>query len=397
MKRFIILGLTVVLAAVGITAGALAFAVPKTSAATDLSARGPAVGVDGNDNQFVFWRGQNGELEQAVRNADTGTFNGNNLSNLSSNMGSEPTVAVANFGGFLSGGHRFGAQFVFWKGTQNGMWYTYWDGSWHTPVQVPGVTNVTATPSAAFNSILNEWGPGMSEVTVFWESTEGTLWFIRLTNPLGGDPGIAGSPQFTSAHEATFSGESLGMLGSAPGASNSSIVNDSMAGGLLDGRGLVTWKGATNSDFWYVPYTIDANSGDLTINNIAKNVAKEVPNPAGWNDVNGGPTAVEEYRASKNVTLFDLAWQDNNHDMEFAHASGDQTKPNPSGFSDAGPLGDPEPAASAPSIGYWPGEDPQFDAHIYIFYKGQDGFLHEENWNGTNWVSHSYPQFGILG
>jgi hypothetical protein len=399
MKRFIILGLTVVLTAVGITAGALAFAVPKTSAATDLSARGPSVGVDFNDNQFVFWRGQNQELEEAVYNASTGTFNGNNLSNLSSNMGSEPTVAVANFGGFLSGGTRFGAQFVFWKGTSNGLWYTFWDGSWHTPIQVPGATNVTATPSAAFNSIRNEWGPGNSEVTVFWESsTDGTLWFVRLTDPLGGhDNGdgthIAGSPQFTSPHEATFAGETLGTLGSAPGASNSSVATIGQAGNTANGQGQVTWNGFTTSSLWYVPYSISLQTGDLTITNIAKNAASH-----GWNNVNGGPSATQEYALSTldNIYMYDLTWQDNNHDIEYASASADPTTGDLNEFQSPNALG-ASPAASAPTIGYWFGNDPLFDAHIYIFYKGQDGFLHEEYFNSSAWHAYYYPQFGILG
>lgn len=406
MKRFVILGLTVVLT-VGIMAAALAFAVHKTSAALqpaaiDLSAKGPSVGVDNDNNQFVFWKGTNQQLEEAVYNADTGTFNGpNDLRSVGSDMASAPSVAVQNFGGgFLSGGHRFGAQFVFWRGTTNDLWYAYWAGSWQGAFEVPGVANVASTPSAAFNNIQNVWGPGKSEVTIFWQGTDGLLWYIRLTDPLGGVDGISGSSQFVGPHQATFFGDSLGTLGSPPGASNTSIATFAMDGGILNGRGLVTWKGSTNSDFWFVPYTIDMNSGDLTINNIAKNVANEVPHPAGWNDVNGGPSAVEEYfsTAQTGGTIFDLAWQDSNHDIEFAHISGDQTNPNPTGFSNAGPLGIPLPlAASAPSIGYWEGNS-LTDQRYYIFYKGQDEILHEENWNPTegHWASHSYPQFGTL-
>jgi hypothetical protein len=386
MKRFVILGLTVVLT-VGIIAAALAFAVPKSSAAIDLSARGPSVGVDDDNNQFVFWKGTNNQLEEAFYTAATNTWSSTaiDLRSVGFNMNSAPSVAVQNLGGgFLSGGQRYGAQFVFWRGTTNDLWYAYWAGSWQGAFEVPGVTNVASTPSAAFNNIRGSWGPGYSEISIFWQGTDGFLWYIRLTNPLGGVDGISGSPQFVGPHQATFFGESLGTLGSPPGASNTSIAGFT-AGGGVNGQGAVTWKGATNSNLWYVPYSISLKTGDLTITNIAQKVSK-------W-DINGGPSAVEEYFTTQQTSglLFDLAWQDNNHDIEYA--SSDLS----TYFQGSNALG-AYPAASAPSIGYWQGNS-LTDTRIYIFYKGQDGYLHEEYYNQTQqkWHAYSYPQYGTLG
>jgi hypothetical protein len=90
---------------------------PKSSAAlqtpaVDLSAKGPSVGVDVNNNQFVFWKGStNTKLREAVYTADTGSWsNGTiDLRGVGPDLASQPSVAVANFGGFLSGGHRYGA------------------------------------------------------------------------------------------------------------------------------------------------------------------------------------------------------------------------------------------------------------------------------------------------
>ena len=390
MNRFVMFSLKVVLT-LGTLAAALVFAVPKTSAApqtpeaVDFSARGPSVGVDFNDNQFVFWRGTNNQLEEAVYNADQGTFNGpNDLQKVTTTMESEPSVAVADFGGY--GTDRFGAQFVFWKGPSNELWYAYWiGGTWQGAFEASSVANVASTPSAVFNNVRGKWGPGNSEITVFWQGTDGFLWYIRMTDPTG-------AQTFTAAHQATYNGQSLGTLGSAPGASNSSPGGVESGTGF-NGHGIVTWKGATNSNLWYVPYEIDPNTGNLTIESVAQGVSK-------WDDVNGATSATEEYAfsAGTNIQNWELAWQDNNQDLEYIKATDLTSYASPSQVPGASDLG------SAPSIGYWGGISPNTYHYDYIFWKGLDSYLHEAYYNGAQdaagdpnfWHVYSYPQFGLL-
>lgn len=390
MKRFPILGLIVVLA-VGLAGGALAFTAPHASAAIDLSARGPSVGVDRDNNQFVFWKGStNTNLYEAVWTAATGSWSSGaiNLGDVGNNLASAPSVAVATVGeGFLSGDTRYGAQFVFWRGSTDDLWYAFWAGQWYGAFEVPGPSNVASTPSAAFNNIFDEWGSGGSEVTVFWQGTDGLLYFIRLTNPLGGLFGLSGTPQWVGPHEATYSGASLGTLGSPPAASNTSEVGFNLSGAVVDGHGIVTWHGSTNNSLWYVPYTI-GESGDLT---IRSNATK-----SGWDNLNGGPSTDEEYAltasdSNNGPARWDFAWQDSEHNLQFQTSQLSLFNP-PEQLTADGSL------ASAPSIGYWGGNDTGSDPQYHIFYKGQDGYLHEWFFNSaTGWHSYSYPQFGVLG
>jgi len=167
----------------------------------------------------------------------------------------------------------------------------------------------------------------------------------------------------------------------------------------------VAWKSSTNSDLWVVPYSIN-QTGDLTITNIASNVAKEATH--GWNNVNGGPSTTEEFAltARHGQYLWDFAWQDSRHDIDYASAPGPLTKTgDPHEWQVPFPLSDKpaDRAASAPSIGYWasPLLDPLFHAELHIYYKGQDGFLHEFLFNQSEsskgWQDFSYPQLGKLG
>jgi hypothetical protein len=410
MKRFILSGLTVVLA-VGLTLGALAFIAPHANAArrtaaipsVDYSAPGPSVGVDRQDNQFVFWKGStNTKLWEAVYTAGSGWSSGAiDLGNVGSNLASEPSVAVANFGGFLtspSGNVRDGAQFVAWNNGSGNLFWAYWAGSvssrgsgWVSKGSVPGVSNASGTPSVAFNNHSDEWGPGGSEISIWYEGNDSHLYFVRIADPLGGTNGIGGSLHYYGPFQATFNGQSLGQLGSNPGASDSAPAG---YGPFVDspGEGQVEWNGATNNSLYYVQYQVDFSSGGITITSPSIKID-------GWDGL-GHPDTTVEYLPAQTlsaapVVVFDSAWEDvNNHGLDFGFNSPGEFLASQNLPLTLGNLG------SAPSIGYWPGANANPNStnpHYYIFFTGQDGLLHEEFYNGSTWKDYKFSQFGQLG
>lgn len=341
--------------------GNIVNAVP--AAATDYAARGPSVGADEYADQFVFWRGStNSELYEAFYNKHTNTWWGPiNLWQMGT-LGSEPTVAAADVGGYLHNGYRIGAQYVYWKGNDGDLWYAYWAGSWYGPIDT-GIGNIASEPSAAFNDV-----GGSSQVTVFWKSTlDDSLWYVRITNP------ASGAPTYYGPHAATYKGQGFGVLGSSPGASESAPT------GPGPGAGIVTWKGSTNKNLYEADYSINAVSGALSFTSG--------PLKTSYNNLNGGPSCTLEYNINNINNMLDYyyAWEDSYQNLWFG--SGPSATVQPAQKIIKGGLG------SAPSIA-WSAGTPN---DKYIFWKGQDGYLKEAYFNGAAWKYYSYSQFGILG
>jgi hypothetical protein len=349
---------TTLAVAAACTAGYAVNAAPAWAA--DNAARGPSAGADQFGDQFVFWRGStNDRLYEAVHNAYTNSWSSGAIEiTQMGQLGSEPAVAVSNVGGYLSNGNRMGAQYVYWEGMNGDLWYGYWTGSWNGPYDT-GISDIASEPAAAFNDI-----GGASQVSVFWKSTtDNSLWYVRIANPASPSPTLFGP------HAATDNGNGMGALGSSPGVSNSQPTS----GTVLHGPGEVTWKGSTDSGFWRAQYTIDAVTGALTFITGPVQITQ-------YNQINSGPSAAEE------ANQFFYTWEDSNFNLWFGGE-------NEIGIMRQEEL-DGENMGSAPAIAWSAAND---GADFYIFWKGQDGNLHEAFYNGTVWNYYSYPQFGILG
>lgn len=75
-----------------------------------------------NDHQYVFWRGENGDVYEAYY---TGSWHGptdmHSKYGWGGNIASAPSVAVASDG----------TEYVFWRGTQGDIYEAYYNGSWY--------------------------------------------------------------------------------------------------------------------------------------------------------------------------------------------------------------------------------------------------------------------------
>jgi hypothetical protein len=173
----------------------------------------PAAGVDGSGNEYVFWENPSGGLEETEWNGSAWdgqhqvTVNGDSVGPL----GSSPTVAVASNGD----------QYVFWAGTGTGdLWEAFWNGSsWSGPKDL-GDGPLASPPAAGVDGSGNEY--------VFWESTSGGLEETEWNGSSWG-----------GAHQITVNGNSVGPLGSAP-----------TVGVAPDGDQYVFWTGTGDADLW---------------------------------------------------------------------------------------------------------------------------------------------------
>ena len=122
-------------------------AVSPPAADASASARGPATVADGYGNEFVFWKGANGGLWEAVHYARSNRWGKAHDLNMGK-LGSEPTVAITNQT-FDSGGAALNAQYVYWRGANGKLVMAYWAGKWHGPVYLAtGV--ICSQPAATF-------------------------------------------------------------------------------------------------------------------------------------------------------------------------------------------------------------------------------------------------------
>jgi Carboxypeptidase regulatory-like domain/Stage II sporulation protein len=143
---------------------------------------------------------------QEVRSADGGSMGP---------LGSSPSAAV---------NPATGEPYVFWKGAGGPLYFTYDDGSWHSPQSVPGTSPLGSPPSAAADQ--------SGHVYVFWTNLGAGLEEVSSSTPT-----VASS----YSHAAAVAG--MGPLGSAPGAG----VNFA-TGGLH-----LFWRG-TNDGLWEGQY-----------------------------------------------------------------------------------------------------------------------------------------------
>jgi hypothetical protein len=205
VRRVMIIFAALILPLAAITAGGVAAAGP--AAAQSLLIANPSIAIDGGGDQYIFWQGTNGGLWEAY---NTGSWKGPlNIGQMGA-LGSAPAVAVNQ-----------GIQYVVWQGENAHLWLGYWNGSsWVGPCSLPeGV--IGSAPDISLSS--------GGELDVVWEGTNGALWYAYSSN----------SPSCSGWSGAISLGD--GTLGSAPSVS--------MYTGSLD----AIWTGTSpQNDMYYL-------------------------------------------------------------------------------------------------------------------------------------------------
>jgi hypothetical protein len=114
---------------------------------------GPSVAVAPNGNQFVFWKGSDGNLwEQMWRGS--GWLGPINLG--MGPLGSNPSAGVDGLG----------RTYVFWQGPDRNLWEAFWSGSaWVGPIRFGPAGS---QPTVAVGANGNQY--------VFWKGSDGNLW-----------------------------------------------------------------------------------------------------------------------------------------------------------------------------------------------------------------------------
>jgi hypothetical protein len=120
------------------------------------STSAPSVAVDDNSNQWVFWRGDDGNIWEAWYVSGQGW---NGPVDQGWPTASAPSVAVNPTNQW---------QYVFWQGNDGNLWGAWYYGSWSTHDFVGWTT--TSAPSVGEDSAGNQW--------VFYRGTDGNLWEV---------------------------------------------------------------------------------------------------------------------------------------------------------------------------------------------------------------------------
>lgn len=228
-------------------------------------------------------------------------------------LGSAPAAATGPGEVSVAGGGLQHDQYVFWKGTEGGLWHTHWDGAWHQPTRIGVAGTIQSKPTAAITVTGIQY--------VFWEGNDNHLWEVKST-----DNGSSWS--LTDLHS--------NPLGSAPSAA-------------VDGFGnvFVVWKGANNGLWWKF------------LNTNGWSNATEIKNSAsgnGMGPLGTAPTIVSGFDSSSSSIYLAVWWRGTSPQFDLWGAafnlanSGQWVGPTRVGF---GPLNSAPAGAYSPSGGGW--------------------------------------------
>ncbi|MBO0884763.1 MAG: hypothetical protein J2P17_31415 [Mycobacterium sp.] len=282
----------------------------------------PSIAVSSNGDRWVFWQGTNGGLWEAYYN---GSWHGPTGISQMGTLGSVPTVAVIG-----------GNPYVVWKGTDGHLWLGYWNSGWHGPYNL-GMGTLGTRPSIMADQ--------QGELAVVWRGTDNNLWEAYSTQSPPSGSGWSGPHNLGD-----------GPLGSSPSATGS------VAGQYVDAG----WTGtAPQRDLWW-------HQG----NGIFKSL--------GMGPLNSPPSIVDVgmdtyvgFWGGTDYNLWYGQWQYNINTGTSVKAWGK---------IGLGPLG------GAPSAA--------FDGHAYyVVWKGTNAGLWEGtcNLNGACWSLNQVPGMGPLG
>jgi peptidoglycan hydrolase-like amidase len=142
----------------------------------------PGVAVANDGNEYVFWRGSGGDVYEA----DYSDANGWSSSlDLSSKLGA-PAAAAATSGPGVAVNPSNDHQYVFWRGDNGDVYQAYFNGSWNGPQDMytnySWGSNIASAPAAAVANDGNEW--------VFWRGTTGDIYEAYYSDASGWAPSI---------------------------------------------------------------------------------------------------------------------------------------------------------------------------------------------------------------
>lgn len=114
----------------------------------------PTTASSASGEQWIFWRGGDGYLNEAWYTPGTGWNGPTDFGPGRGTLSSPPSVEVDSSG----------FQYVFWQGSDSKLWEDWYTGSWHGPADLGFAAN---QPAAA-------WDPSGTQL-VFW-NLNGALW-----------------------------------------------------------------------------------------------------------------------------------------------------------------------------------------------------------------------------
>ena len=207
--------------------------------------------------------------------------------------------------------------YVFWRGTDNSMWFDRYDGSWH------GAAPLTAGAALLAGTDPHPVATGNGTVDVFWEGADRNLWHVwelaggSFSAPtlLGGGP-LGSQPQPVSSGHGDvavfWEGVDRNLWEAAYSASDRSWrVPIGLGGGPLNG----TPHGAA----------FDATSYDVFWQGTDNNIWHTYTFGAGWSGPRGlgmGPLGGDPIAISAAAHTVDLYWEGRDSSLWHAWYSG---------------------------------------------------------------------------
>ena len=85
---------------------------------------------------------------------------------------------------------------VFWRGTDNGLWYMWYSNGWHGPQSLGGAGTMASDPYPV------SWGPG--HIDVFWKGTDGNLWHAWFLGGWYGPQSLGDGPLGSAPHPVSW-------------------------------------------------------------------------------------------------------------------------------------------------------------------------------------------------
>jgi mRNA-degrading endonuclease HigB of HigAB toxin-antitoxin module len=138
-------------------------------------ASAPSAAVSADGNEYVFWRGTNGDIYEAYYNSASGSWGHQDLT---SAQGWGTTTSAVSVGVNSSNDQ----QYVFWRGSNGDLDEAYYkSGGWSGPQDMDSVfgfgNNIASAPSVAVSSDGNEY--------VYWRGAQGNIYEAYYTASSG--------------------------------------------------------------------------------------------------------------------------------------------------------------------------------------------------------------------
>ncbi|MGD1053148.1 MAG: G1 family glutamic endopeptidase [Candidatus Dormibacteria bacterium] len=241
----------------------------------------------------VFWRGTDNGLWHTWYSG--GQWNGPQELAPPGSLASDPSPVSS----------ETGVMDVFWKGTDNNLWHVWYQNGWHGPQSLGGGPLGSAPQPVS-------WGSG--QIDVFWKGTDGNLWHMWYQSGWYGPQSLGGGPLLSTPHPVSWGLGNIDVFWEGPG---ESLVHEWYANGWqgpqnLGGAGTVAsdpepvswgpgnievfWKGA-DGNLWQ-DYFVNGWAGAASLGGpggVGTLVSNPVPASSGtgllnvfWQGADGG-------------------------------------------------------------------------------------------------------------